>query len=70
MSYNPNDTESVKKWLKDTVNDLFMDFLFYNRKNDEDGFSVEKVRELMDNGTISKELMLEVFTQQINSEYL
>jgi hypothetical protein len=47
-----------------------MNFLFYDRKNDEDGFDVQTVRDLMDNGTISKELMLEVFTNQINREYL
>lgn len=42
MKYNANDIESVKKWLENTVNDLFMDFLYYDRKNDEDGFTVKK----------------------------
>lgn len=60
--------EQAKQWLKDTVKDLFMDFLFQNRKYDTE-MGKDQLRKLMDDGVISKELMIEVFTDQINSEY-
>jgi hypothetical protein len=60
--------EQAKKWLEDTVSDIFMDFCFYRRKEDED-MSVKQLRDLMDNAIISKETMIEVFTKQIEKEY-
>ena len=61
-------TSKIEEWLKNTVSDLFMNFLYYDRKADEE-MNVEKVRKLMDDGIISKELMIKVFTKQINGEY-
>lgn len=60
--------KKAEKWLKNTINDLFMNFLFYDRKQDED-MSVKKVRDLMDNETISKKMMIKAFIKQINKEY-
>ena len=60
--------EEAKKWLSNQVNDIFMDLLYYNRKEDED-LNVDQLRELMDNGTISKKVMIEVFLAQIEKEY-
>jgi len=61
-------TEKAEKWLKSTVHDIFMDMCYYNRKNDED-MDVQKLRDLMDEGIISKEMMIDVFTKQIENEY-
>jgi len=60
--------EQAKKWLEDTVSDIFMDLCFYTRKEDED-MSVKQLRDLMDNDIISKKTMIEVFTKQIDKEY-
>jgi hypothetical protein len=67
--YDTNNIEDVKKWLRNTVSDLFMDFLYYDRKNTNDGFTIEKVRDLMDKGIISKKMMLKEFKRRINIEY-
>ncbi len=58
----------ARKWLECTVSDVFMDMCFYQRKADE-VMSVQRLRDLMDNGTISKEMMLDVFSKQIEKEY-
>jgi hypothetical protein len=60
--------EEIKKWLEDTVHDLLMDFFFYDRKNDKE-IDVHKLEQLMLDGTISKKLLIEVFTKQIEEEY-
>lgn len=60
--------QQTEQWLDDTVNDLFMDFLYYDRKNDEQ-MSVEQLQELIKTGTISKEMMIEVFTKYIENNY-
>ena len=60
--------EEAKKWLEATVSDIFMDFCFYDRKADEE-MSGDKLRKLMDDGTIPKEMMIEVFTNHIANEY-
>lgn len=62
------DKKELEKWLKATVNNLFMDFLYYNRKNDPI-MNVEKVRKLMDDNVLSKEMMTKVFIEQIEKEY-
>jgi len=61
-------TEKAEKWLKATVHDIFMDMCYYDRKNDED-MGHQKLRDLMDEGIISKEMMIRVFTEQIDKEY-
>lgn len=60
--------ENIEKWLEDTVSDLFMDFLYYDRKEDEE-MPVDVLRKLMDDGIISKEMMIETFLKQIDKEY-
>lgn len=60
--------EDAKQWLTDTVNDVFMDMCYYDRKEDEE-MNVQQLRDLMDEGIISKEIMIEVFTKQIEKEY-
>ena len=60
--------EEARKWLEDTVSDVFMDMLYYDRKEDEE-MSVEHIKTLTDNGIISKEMMIDVFTKQINKEF-
>lgn len=60
--------DKITKWLEDTISDLFMDFLFYDRKEDEEMNEIE-LRELMNNGTITKELMIEKFLDKIEGEY-
>ena len=62
------DKEKAKQWLIDTVNDMFMDMLNYDRKGDDE-MSLEHLKSLMQNGIISKEDMIEVFTNQIEKEY-
>jgi hypothetical protein len=61
-------SEEVEKWLSDTVSSLFDNFLFYDRKKD-DKYTVKRLQKLIDNGTISKELMLKVFIEQIENLY-
>ena len=60
--------EEAKQWLIDTVNDMFMDMCYYDRKEDDE-MSPEHLNSLMKNGIISKEDMIEVFTNQIEKEY-
>jgi hypothetical protein len=60
-------TEAIE-WLESIVSDTFMGLLFYDRKEDED-MDPDDLRKLMDDGVISKEDMIRVFTAQINREY-
>ena len=60
--------EQIEKWLKETISDLFMDFCYYDRKEDEE-MDVKQMRKFMDNGTISKEMMIKAFMEQIENEY-
>jgi len=60
--------KDAKQWLTDTVNDVFMNMCYYDRKEDE-VMNVKQLRDLMDEGIISKEIMIEVFTKQIGTEY-
>lgn len=60
--------KKAKKWLEHTVADIFMDFCFYRRKEDEE-MGVDKLRKLMDDGVISKKMMKKVFCKQIDNEY-
>jgi len=60
--------EEAEQWLTDTVSDMFMNLCYYDRKEDEE-MSVEMLRTLMNNGIISKEFMVKVFTEQIETEY-
>lgn len=55
-----------KEKLKDYVSDLFANFLYYNRKEDED-FTVEDAESLPD--IISKEELLAMFEKEINEIY-
>ncbi len=61
-------SEEAKEWLEANVGDAFMKLFFYDRKGDED-MNVEQLRVLMDEGILSKETMIEVFTAQIEKEY-
>lgn len=61
--------EKLNKWLEATVSDIFMDFCFYDRKEDEE-MGVDQMRKLMDNGELSKQMMIDAFTAQINNEYV
>ena len=58
----------ISTWLENTINNLFMNFLFYDRKADEE-MNDDKIRKLMDDGTISKEMMIKAFNKQIEQEY-
>ena len=60
--------EEAKKWLEDTVSDMFIDLCYYDRKGDAE-MSVEHFKTLTDNGIIDKEMFIEVFTNQINKEF-
>jgi len=60
--------QEAKKWLEDIVNDMFMDMCYYDRKEDEE-MNPQQLRTLMDCGIISKEIMIEVFLNQISKEY-
>ncbi len=60
--------EEVEKWLDDSVSDIFMDFMYYHRKSDED-MSIETLNTLMCNGVISEEMMIKSFTKYIKHQY-
>lgn len=60
--------EQTKKWLEDTVSDAFMDMFYYNRKGDEE-MSLDNLKELLEIGVLDKEMMIEVFTKQIEKEF-
>ncbi len=60
--------KQINDWLITTVSNVFMNFLYYDRKECE-LVSEYEMREMMDNGTISKDQMIKVFTDQINKEY-
>ena len=60
--------ENVERWLVDTVSDLFTNFLYYDRKNDNI-FTLSKTKELIKKNIISKDLMLQVFNNEINKIY-
>lgn len=60
--------QEARKWLEDTVSDSFMDMFYYDRKEDEE-MSVENIKTLTENGIIDKEMMIDVFTKQINEEF-
>ena len=60
--------QEVKEWLISTVSDLFMDFLYYARKECEN-MPLEKLKLLIKNDRIPKELLKEVFNNQIEKEY-
>ena len=60
--------EEAKEWLVPVVSDIFMDFLYYDRKEDYE-MGHERLRKLMDEGVIPKEMMIQVFTDQINKGY-
>ena len=62
------DGKSPELWLEAMVGDLFMDFLYYDRKDCEI-ISAYEFRELMDNGTLPKEMFKRVFLKQIDSEW-
>lgn len=60
--------KEVIEWFKGVVPDVFMNFLYYDRKNCE-YIHYSELREFMDNGVISEEMMVEEFTKQIKEEY-
>ncbi len=60
--------QEALKWLEGAVNDAFMDLFYYDRKGDEE-MGVNKLRQLMGNGTISSDDMMCIFAKKIKDEY-
>jgi len=61
--------DNFKKWLESAVHDSFMDLFFYDRKNCEEMPS-ELLAKFESKGIITKELLIEVFTKQIENEFI
>lgn len=60
--------EEVEQWLKDAVSDSFMDIFYYDRKECEE-MPLQTMKTLIDNEIINKELLLKVYTDQIEKEF-
>ena len=60
--------EEIQKWLEDSVSDMFMDFLYYYRKEDE-VVNLDTISSWMKTGLITKQDMIKAFTEQIEIEY-
>jgi hypothetical protein len=55
-----------KQELEDYVSDLFSNFLYYDRKEDDD-FTLDDVKTLP--RVVTREELIEMFTEQINQIY-
>lgn len=60
--------EEFEDWLKGAVSDIFMDLFYYDRKGCED-MPTELLNYCEKKGFITKELLISVFTKQIESEF-
>lgn len=61
--------DNFKIWLEKAVDGVFMNLFFYDRKNCED-MSTEMLASFEKKGIITKELLIEVFTKQIEKEFI
>lgn len=69
MTYDLENTESVKKLIVDTIDDLLSDFFYYDRKEDHYGLYPDKMCALMKSGVISKDFLIEIFSKKISEQY-
>jgi hypothetical protein len=58
----------MKEKILDTIDDLCSDFLYYDRKNDED-LSFEQMDEAVKNGEITIEEMVDKFKQCLEATF-
>ncbi len=57
---------NIKRVILDTVSDLTVDFLYYDRREDED-LHVGQIEEAIINGEITIEEILEEFRKQLTA---
>ncbi len=58
----------MKKIILDVISDLCSDFLYYDRKNDED-LSMEQLNEAVKNGEITIDEMVNEFRKNLENTF-
>ncbi|WP_430611536.1 hypothetical protein [Flavobacterium sp. JP2137] len=58
----------MKQKILDTISDLCMDFLYYDRKNCEE-LSIEQMNEAVKNGEITIDEMVENFREHLEGTF-
>lgn len=58
----------MKQTILDTISDLCLDFLYYDRKGDE-GLTMEKLNEAVKNGEITIDEMVAEFRKHLENTF-
>jgi len=60
--------EEYKALILDSVSDLVSDFLYYDRKEDEE-LPVDKIEELVKDGVITVDEIIDKFTKELKTNF-
>ena len=60
--------EEYKALILDSVSDLVSDFLYYDRKEDEE-LPVDKIEELIKDGVITVDEIIDKFTKELKKNF-
>jgi len=68
MSSNDSCLKGIKQIVLDAISDLSSDFLYYDRKEDED-LTIEQLNEAVRNGEITIDEMVEQFKKHLENRF-